>query len=322
MSNASRTPAHLRSRLRLFAASVLGTTLVAGLTLRAAPPPPRKATPSTRIDPCASLTDRTSYRYVVTGRARPLIIWTGRHDVGAARITRATGSAGDQRIDLLIGTDPERAPMHVNRWGYTSEATCEGRTQVVGLMTQSDEETIEAATVSVGATAGATHQYRAVRGIVTAGAAQTEMLRVSTDRSFTHRDLDEMLNLLPLPGAMRSSTVPTDVAPGFLLAMAEELAATPRAARQRTYVYSGVLYTLQRSASEERVSAAIGASTYERVLDTAFETRNRLTGEVTRFQVTSGTAATGTALAGVPLRVVYRPRWWLELELVLDAVQR
>jgi len=83
-----------------------------------------------------------------------------------------------------------------------------------------------------------------------------------------------------------------------------------------------VLSTLQRSVSEERGSAVVRARTYERVLDTDFETRNRSTGEVWRFQVTSGTAATVMSPAGVPLRVVYRPRRWLERELVVDAVQR
>jgi len=156
---------------------------------------------------------------------------------------------------------------------------------------------------------------------VTLIAGLTLRAAAPTGRSLTHRDLDEMLNLLPLPSAMRPSTVPTGVAPGFL-AMAEELSAPNREAPQRTYVYSGVLYTLRRSASGERVSAVVGARTYERVLDTEFETRNRSTGEVTRFQVTSGTAATGMWLAGAPLRVGYRPRWWLELELVLDPVQR
>jgi len=142
--------------------------------------------------------------------------------------------SGDQQIDLLIGTDPERAPMHVNRWGYASELTCAGQTQVVGLMTQSDEDTIQAATVSVSPSGGKTHQCRAVRGTIAAGPAETELLRVSTG-------------------------------------------------------------------------------------DTEFETRNTISGEVTRFQVTSGTAATGALLTGVPLRVVYRPRWWLELELLLDG---
>jgi hypothetical protein len=308
-------------RVRIVAIGMIATALAA-IASPAAATPPRKNAVSMRTDGCTSLTARTSYGYIVTGRARPLIVWTGRRDVGVARITRTTGAPGHQRIDLLIGTDPERAPMRVNRWGYASESTCGDHTRVVGLMTESDEDTIQAATVSVGAAADGTYQYRAVRGVVMPGSAETELLRISTDRSFTHRDVDEMLDLLPSPGAMQPTMVPAGVAPGFLLVMAEVLATGRHVASRRTYVYSGVLYELKGSAPTERESAVVGARTYEHVIETEFEARNSTSGEVTHFQVTSGTAATGAALAGVPVRVVYRPRWWLELELLLDAVRR
>jgi len=36
---------------------------------------------------------------------------------------------------------------------------------------------------------------------------------------------------------------------------------------------------------------------------------------VTRFQVRYGSSG---ALAGVPVHAVYQPRWWFEVQLVLD----
>lgn len=60
----------------------------------------------------------------------------------------------------------------------------------------------------------------------------------------------------------------------------------------------------------------IGDSRYGPGVDATFAILNLSTGEITEFVLTAGTAGD---LAGVPLRIVYRPHWWLELELTLAA---
>jgi hypothetical protein len=50
------------------------------------------------------------------------------------------------------------------------------------------------------------------------------------------------------------------------------------------------------------------------VLTSEFVVTNRATRETTEFEIAYGTEDT---LSEVPVRIVYRPRWWLELQLTL-----
>lgn len=213
--------------------------------------------------------------------------------------------------------------MRVNRWGFTSELRCGDHTEVVGLMTQSDETTIDQATVSVG-TGEATRAYRAIRSSVDGRTAATETLRVFAPSHHTFRDSDRLLDMLPPRGATRAVAVPDRAAPGFLVAVADALlrsAANPDGSSSTTpYVYGPHVYDLQATVTGRPAATTIAGRSYARTIDVDFTIRNHSTGEITRFQVTAGTLATGGDLAGVPLRVLYRPRWWLELELALDGL--
>jgi len=72
-----------------------------------------------------------------------------------------------------------------------------------------------------------------------------------------------------------------------------------------TYAYHGKIYQLRATKTEKR-SHAIASQ---------FEIKNIVNGELTRFSMTYGTAG---ALAEVPLTVTFQPKWWLEVEIVLD----
>ncbi len=57
------------------------------------------------------------HHYRIAARVRPLVVfWITRDGVGDARVTRTRGD-GEARYTLLIGSDPDRAPFHINRWG-------------------------------------------------------------------------------------------------------------------------------------------------------------------------------------------------------------
>jgi hypothetical protein len=77
---------------------------------------------------------------------------------------------------------------------------------------------------------------------------------------------------------------------------------------RRTYVYAGRLYDaslLSATVSDRRGGA----------IDGEFEVRNRATGSTTAFRIAYGTDG---ADAEVPVRITYRPRWWLEVDLQLE----
>jgi hypothetical protein len=57
------------------------------------------------------------------------------------------------------------------------------------------------------------------------------------------------------------------------------------------------------------------AGAFPAVIDGRFEIRNRENGDRQSIQIAFGTSG---ALRDVPVRIVFRPRWWMEAELLLD----
>ena len=293
----------------------LTTSLCAGLValvaaaqhLRAAElaNPPR-AVPA----PCDVKAD-VEQHYTVTGRVKLLLIWTGRREVGQARFARAESSDG-RRLTLLVGTDPDRAPMRLNRWGYIAETTCNAETLVWGVMTESNEQSVEEAK------ARRDDQprlpLRTIRSRVSATEAATETSTIIPTRTVTYRDLDDVLTMSPSTKGGRNIAVPPQAESGFLHAVTslmQESARTYRSAPKppaglyRLYVYGGTLYdmTLHRSRQTDNPDE----------LESDFSVRNRTTSAITQFQISYAMSGSNP---GVARRIVYRPRWWLELELL------
>jgi hypothetical protein len=268
--------------------------------------------------PLASSVERD---YAVSGRIRLLLFWTGRHEVGQARYGSSEAASGARRLELLIGTDPAIAPRHLNRWGYEAETVCGSRAELLGIMTQSDEESIDDATATLSTGVDPVHPFKAIRARQSGAATRTEIFRVLTDKDLTYRDVNQVLDRLPPPSDGRVTAVPAGTDSGFLVAVTALLnhsVATYQASRRptehgrQTYIYAGRLYVLTLRDSHVRDQLSINGVTYAMPLESEFQIRNTVTGDTTDFQITYGTDGD---LAGVPLRIVYRPHWWLEVEL-------
>ena len=115
--------------LRWFCGVLLLPTV---LSVSFATPARGQAVPAARTDELAEILDgfraqpliTTELQYIMTARVRLLIFWTGKDDVGFARIRRGTSAGNPQAmwIDLLAGSDPEKAPRAINRWGSAAES--------------------------------------------------------------------------------------------------------------------------------------------------------------------------------------------------------
>lgn len=257
------------------------------------------------------------HQYTVRARIRPLLFWTGRRDVGAAWFGSRASSAGGARLELLIGTDPDRAPMRVNRWGYIAETICDDRTELIGLMTESNEQTLEQAQAAT--KGGQRGQVKAIRAHASGRSVATEILALSPPGSVTYRDLDSVLAGLPASGALRETDVPPGTDSGFLVAVTRLIHDSVTSHREsglaredlrRTYVYAGRLYDVAL------MSSAVHEIRSSTVLESAFQIRNRATGSTTDFHISYPVAGDN---AEVPVRIAYRPRWWLELELQRES---
>lgn len=269
-----------------------------------------------------AFTVTAEHRYRLAVRVRPLLFWIRRDNVGDARLTWSAAPDGAARLELLIGSDPARAPMRVNRWGYIAETACGAATTVVGVMTESDEQSVEDARARV---SDGGHAFRAIRAVITPAESVASVTRLQVAEPFTYRDLDRLLRRLPNQGGVnRRLTLGEDVHQGFLMATAalvhDTAASYRRAGRtgadpaaSRAYVHGDRVFDLRVRGSgvvqPERRTVASAP-----LLETEFEVRHRASGDTSTFRLTY---APGGPLAEVPVRIVYRPRWWFEAELQL-----
>ena len=109
--------------VRTALASVVVASAIAGSLLASeSDGPVRNLEPDTTkvVFRSVSLPVRVEHRYRMLGRVRPLLFWISREDVGGAQVTWREAADG-VGYELLIGSDPERAPRRINRWGYIGE---------------------------------------------------------------------------------------------------------------------------------------------------------------------------------------------------------
>ena len=107
----------------------IATVILAGLltlesTMRAGSNTPTVTVPST------VMVER--HHYSMSARVRPLLVfWISRSGVGDAVVTKRRGP--DQSgYSLLIGSDPDRAPRRINRWGYIDEELHGAEAHIIG----------------------------------------------------------------------------------------------------------------------------------------------------------------------------------------------
>ncbi len=266
--------------------------------------------------------------YVVNARIRPLLLfWVGRNDIGDASLTWRSGAGDHRALEFLIGSDPARAPRAINRWGFIVEEAGHDGTHVFGVMKESNERTLEDAEAKVGRKDDVS-TFKVAHTSVSGTTAVTAVTTVVATAQLTYRDLDALLTHIPAePGTHRRVTLPAGTRHGFLVAL-EGLMRTgldactqPRGSNTGTpappvaYLYNQTIYDLSFTSCTFEPQLRTAAGHFAALIDGRFELRNRSTNHETRFRVTYGTTG---ALRGVPVRAVFRPRWWLEIDILLN----
>jgi len=256
------------------------------------------------------------HHYRITARVRPLVVfWIAREGVGDAFVTRSRAD-GAARYSLLIGSDPDRAPFHINRWGYIEEEIRGREARLTGLMTQSDEESIAQAEANIRSQASGRHPFKVIQTTADGERASSRVRVIAAPEDYTIRQLPIVLDLArrdASDGASRVVRLPDGARPGFLAAIADAMReGSPDAI---TYAYYGRLYELRRTRARALQNFRVGAVGYGPAIAADFVSTSAYDGEQTRFSITYGTQG---AFAEVPLRVTYQPRWWMQVELTID----
>jgi hypothetical protein len=271
------------------------------------------------------------YRYRIAGKIRPLLLfWISRDGIGGARIRVRRGEGGASGFDLLIGSDPARAPRGINRWGYILEETRGGETTVLGVMKKSDEDTLDQATSNVAREANGKVVFKMIQATVNRVEPVARVNIAAMPRDYSYRELGALMAAMasdPSPPTIRKVPVLPGGRPGLLTAVAELLhdggdtvRRTAKAPSKKclAYVYYAKHYDVTRSSAAVETRATYGGVAYPRLLRASFEVRARGESWTEKFTIVSGVDG---QLAEVPVFVSYQPRWWFAIEMVRDDRQ-
>lgn len=299
---------------------------------------------------------QADWNYTMTARVRFLLFWVGRDDVGGGYIRRATSSSHPnlEMIQLLIGSDPAKAPRKINRWGAAFEtvrhvpaggaggsppAAAGGvdASAFFGFMTQAKAESSssELEQQMSKEKEGKAFQYQAILSRQTAGGGLAKTIPFASETEFNIHTLDAareriFAELDSKPGKMRATdpalAQKCPRARGFLASVAELVdGALERGerAKQTCYIHYGELYTLKLTKAEtlkelkvevEQKSGGALKQAYAKPLQLDFEIIPQQTGKVSRFTLLMGTQG---AQRGALLQIRYQPNWWFQVILNL-----
>jgi hypothetical protein len=289
------------------------------------------------------------FDYIMTARVRLLLFWVGKDDVGGGYIRRGRlpQDPATDVIELLIGSDPAKAPRSINRWGAASEIARKPSGSGRGVESSSFFGFMK---VSSGASAAEMEKElaREKRGgsflfsaIMNQGERNFDFAKVvpfSSETDFTIHQFDQAKSmvfdrLLGSEGRLKEIDSKQVAAcgrrEGFLETVAEliEPAIEGRQAPSPLcYFYNGVEHQLTlaqvtRVPSETvRLTLRDEPHEYTRVYQDLvlahFENFDQTTKKRTEFDLLLGTVG---SLRGVPVQIHYQPNWWFQVVLNLKA---
>jgi hypothetical protein len=264
------------------------------------------------------------HTYKMSGRVRMLLLWVGRDDVGSG-VIRWRGTGDDHAYELLIGSDPTKAPGKLNKWGFLAEEIRAGECAVVGVISKDSDSRLS--DVKAGfASDRDSRPFDTIRGRVTRDHAYAQVATLQASNTITYQQSDAVLKLAlgAGPDGARQIDRPDGARPGFLSSVAEMMRSSSahagRGARippqTVAYVYGDRLYELRLIEAVPLARFERDGRSYDRVIRGKFETGQKGVHPGSRFELVFGTAG---PLAGVPILISYQPRWWLHVELVVQT---
>ena len=303
------------------------------------------------------LEELSVYRYRMKGKVRLLLFWVGRDDVGGGQIslgrTKQENGNTSHYVEVFFGSNPERVPGGINRWGYgqeTAQWATEGidddptlqETLFEGFMKHSMEKGFSEALANEAEAKGAAqYWYEGVRSLVRRDQAVTELRKFSTNQDFDYRHSQSIRchyekRLLSGPDKNRKLTnTDTYRRPyGFLTAVnavirtaVREYAESRRLSQQQEplgYVYNARPYELAIRSRKlvKRLEVPAGKGKLPKIYPLVAKIDFRLRKMSVRghHDFTLWFPLEGD-LQGIPVRILDRPRWWLGIELNLEAVK-
>jgi hypothetical protein len=287
------------------------------------------------------------FDYTMSARLRLLLFWVGKDDVGGGYIRRGTLSRdpASDVIELLIGSDPAKAPRAINRWGAASEIVrrpseqnhaAESSTFFGFMKVSSGTSAAEMEKELAREKRGGAFLFSA---IINQGGRNFDFAKVvpfSSDTDFTIHQFDQAKSmvfdrLLAPEGHLReigaNQFQNCSRREGFLESVAELIdAAVEKRAPHASlcYLYNGEQHELTLAQVTHVPSETVRLSLreepheyvrhYQDLALARFENLNQTTQKRTGFELLLGTTG---SLRGVPVQIRYQPNWWFQAILNL-----
>lgn len=289
------------------------------------------------------------FDYTMTARVRLIFFWAGKDDIGGGYIRRGVSTEDPRRefFQVLFGSDPQKAPRAINRWGAGTEVSW--HKEPVG-QAHADDVTASAFFGFMKSSQGKSasemqaelqrekdqglHAFTGILSRVEPSRALSLKVPLQSNTDFNLHDYDSaepvMLQRLadsaqPVHSLQDASRCPRSAE--FLATVAElmdaALAGQP-APVARCYVYDAQenTLTLEKITPIESLPVTLRGpnkiallnTTHKNLLQLDFVSSHKMTGKKVYFTLFFGTQG---ALRGVPVQICYQPNWWFQVVLNL-----
>lgn len=283
--------------------------------------------------------EKKQFDYTMTAKLRLLLFWVGRDDVGGGYIRVGKEAGGLETLQVLFGSDPNRAPRRINRWGAATEVLRRSpeASALLGFMKSSKGSSVAEMEKELSSEkARGKHSFEAIVSRVDPARAVSRVVPFSSDVDFNLHELERaralvMDRLSTAPPSVRrwedSSPSTCAQARGFLFAvqgLVDSVLERKPAPLTTCYLYNARPYrvtvesveTVRQESVSVKLQGQAQARTrlYRDLLRARFDVRNGQSGQHTRFEILVGTEG---ALRGVPVQIIHQPNWWFKVILNL-----
>jgi hypothetical protein len=298
--------------------------------------------------------DLAEFDYIMTARVRLLLFWIGKDDVGGGYIRGGVSKTDPHQelFQVLFGSDPEKAPRAINRWGAGTEVVWHKdsvdssvdsevvRSAFFGFMKSSKGKSVSEMQQELSKEKDkGEHQFTGILSRVEPGHAVSLVVPLASDQDFNLRQYEQAEPLIfeKLTSSDKSvRTLPESAvcsrASAFLGTVSELLDAAlagKKGPLSLCYIHDAQVNTLTLQNVQPvaklvvKLNSAKGGvlsnQTYEHLLQVEFVSVHQATGKQVSFTILVGT--TGD-LRGVPVQIRYQPNWWFQVVLNLRSEAR
>jgi len=259
------------------------------------------------------------HTYRMAGKIRVLLLWVGRDDVGSG-VIKWRDSGVEKAIEILIGSDPKRAPSQLNKWGYLVEAMRGGESSVVGLISQENDDRLSDVKADL-KTRKEQRAFDTIRGFAATAEGTARVGTLYAPNHLTYHDADTVLNSVLADSSLPVKRVARrgNVRPGFLTSLTELITSSldkNKDTKRLQYIHGDRLFALRLLDATRLARFDRDGRTWQNVVRARFETGEAGNRSGTRFELVYGASG---ALTGVPILISYQPKWWLQVDLVLNS---